>query len=129
MQKEVYSIFYCCKELDYLLRDCQFILRTDHDNLRFIHDSSKNMIIRWFLALQELDFLLKHIAGVKNIIADALSRLCANYMKDLPKVFTSEDMYVSALFQDFKIPDDKYELIAKVHNTFAGHHGVDRTIK
>ena len=87
------------------------------------------MIIRWFLALQELDFLLEHIAGVKNIIADALSRLCANYMKDLPKEFTSEDIYVSALFQDFKIPDDKYELIAKVHNTLAGHHGVDRTIK
>jgi hypothetical protein len=69
---------------------------------------------------------LEHIAGVKNIIE--AGRLCANYMKDLPKEFTSEDIYVSALFQDFKIPDDKYELIAKVHNTLAGHHGVDRTI-
>jgi transposase InsO family protein len=129
IQKEAYSIFYCCKELDYLLRDRQFILRTDHDNLRFIHDSSNSMVIRWFLALQELDFLLEHIAGVKNIIADALSRLCANYMKDLPKEFTSEDIYISALFHDFKIPDDKYELIARVHNSLAGHHGVDRTIK
>jgi transposase InsO family protein len=129
IQKEAYSIYYCCKELDYLLRDRQFILRTDHDNLRFIHDSSNNMIIRWFLALMELDFILEHIAGVKNIIADALSRLCANYMLDMPKEYTPEDIYVSAIFTEFKIPDDKYERISKVHNTLAGHHGVERTIK
>ena len=77
------------------------------------------MIIRWFLALMELDFILEHIAGVKNIIADALSRLCANYMLDMPKEYTPEDIYVSAIFTEFKIPDDKYELISKVHNTIA----------
>jgi hypothetical protein len=38
------------------------------------------MVIRWFMALQELDFLLEHIAGVKNIVADVLSRLCANFI-------------------------------------------------
>jgi transposase InsO family protein len=129
IQKEAYSIYYCCKELDYLLRDRPFILRTDHDNLRFIHDSSNQMIIRWFMALMELEFILEHIAGVKNIIADALSRLCANYMQDLPREFSKEDIYVSTLFPDFKIPEDKYLLIAHVHNSLAGHHGVERTIK
>jgi hypothetical protein len=129
IQKEAYSIYYCCKELDYLIRDRPFILRTDHDNLRFIHDSSNQMIIRWFMALMELDFILEHIAGVKNIIADALSRLCANYMQDLPREFSQDDIYVSTLFPDFKIPEDKYLLITRVHNSLAGHHGVDRTIK
>jgi hypothetical protein len=60
-------------------------LRTDHNNLRFTHDSSNQMIICWFIALMELDFILEHIAGIKNIIADALSRLCANYMQDLSR--------------------------------------------
>jgi hypothetical protein len=129
IQKEAYSIYYCCKELDYLLRDRPFILRTDHDNLRFIHDSSNQMIIRWFMALMELDFILEHIAGVKNIIADALSRLCANYMLDYPREFSQDDIYVSTLFPGFKIPEDKYLLIARVHNSLAGHHGVERTIK
>jgi hypothetical protein len=55
IQKEAKSIFYCCKELDYLLRDRPFILRTDHDKLRFIYDSSNQMIIRWFMALMKLD--------------------------------------------------------------------------
>jgi hypothetical protein len=56
---------------------------------------------KWFVALQELDFILEHIAGVKNIIPDMLSLLCANYMKDYPKEFSSDDIYVSALFPDF----------------------------
>jgi transposase InsO family protein len=129
LQKEAYSIFYCCKELDYLLRDRQFVLRTDHNNLRFIHDSSNNMVIRWFMALQELDFLLEHIAGIKNFIADALSRLCANYMKKLPKEFSADDIYISAILPVFTIPVDKYALLTKVHNSVAGHHGVERTIK
>jgi transposase InsO family protein len=129
IQKEAYSIFYCCKELDYLLRDRQFILRTDHDNLRFIHDSSNLMIIRWFMALQELDFILEHIAGVKNVVADAMSRLCANYMKDLPKDFSGDDIYIASVLPDFQIPADKYDRITKVHNSLAGHHGVDRTVK
>ena len=129
LQKEAYSIYFCCKELDYLIRDRQFILRTDHDNLRFIHESSNQMVIRWFMALQELDFILEHIAGVKNIIADMLSRLCANYMKELPKEFSTDDIYVSVLFPDFKIPEEKRELIARVHNSLAGHHGVERTVK
>jgi hypothetical protein len=87
-----------------LIRDRQFILKTDHNNLRFIHDASNQMVVCWFLALQELDFILEHIAGVKNIIAYIISPLCANYMKDYPKSFSSDDIYVSALFPDFKIP-------------------------
>jgi hypothetical protein len=104
LQKEAYFVYYCCKELDFMIRDRQFILKTDHNNLRFIHDSSNQMVVHWFMALQELDFILKHIAGVKIIIADMLSRLCANYMKDYPKEFSSDDIYVSALFPDFKSP-------------------------
>lgn len=129
LQKEAYSIFFCCKELDYLIRDRQFVLRTDHNNLRFIHDSSNNMVIRWFMALQELDFLLEHIAGVKNIVADVLSRLCANFMKNLPHEYSRDDMFVSAILPGFKIPADKHALISRVHNSLAGHHGVDRTVK
>jgi hypothetical protein len=87
------------------------------------------MVIRWFMALQELDFLLEHIAGVKNIVADALSHLCANYMKTLPKEFSADNIFISAILPDFNIPIDKYALISKVHNSLAGHHGVDRTVK
>ena len=76
IQKEAYGIFYTCKELDSILRDRQFVLRTDHKNLLFIAEDSNPMIIRWYMALQELDFKLEHLPGSKNEIADSFSRLC-----------------------------------------------------
>jgi transposase InsO family protein len=81
------------------------------------------------MALQELDFILEHIAGVKNVVADAMSRLCANYMKNLPKDFSGDDIYIASVLPDFQILADKYARITKVHNSLAGHHGVDRTVK
>ena len=32
IQKEAYFIFYCCQQLDYLIRDRKFTIHTDHMN-------------------------------------------------------------------------------------------------
>jgi RNase H-like domain found in reverse transcriptase len=56
IQKEAYAIFFCCTHLDNLLRDRKFTILTDHKNLTFIKQASNPMIVRWHLALQELDF-------------------------------------------------------------------------
>ena len=59
IQKEAYGIFFTCRELNPLLRDRHFILRTDHKNLLFLHESFNAMIQRWFMSLLELDFTLE----------------------------------------------------------------------
>ena len=43
------------------------------------------MVVRWKLALMEYDFDIEHKAGVKNVVADLLSRLVENHMKDHPE--------------------------------------------
>ena len=50
------------------------------------------MVVRWHLALQELDFTIEYIKGAENTIADAMSRLCVNNTP--PK---SETVYMSAI--------------------------------
>lgn len=53
----------------------KFSIFSDHDALR--HDdkpSHSAKINRWKLHLSEYDFVIKHIAGVDNVVADALSR-------------------------------------------------------
>ena len=40
------------------------------------------MVNRWKTALGSYDFAVKHIQGVKNIVADYLSRLVKNHMLD-----------------------------------------------
>ena len=36
IQKEAYAIFYCCQQLDYLIRDRKLTIHTDHINLTFV---------------------------------------------------------------------------------------------
>ena len=129
IQKEAYGIFYSCKELDPLLRDRHFTLGTDHKNLLYIKESSNPMIVRWYMAIQELDYTQMYIKGTNNPIADGFSRLCANRMVEFPKEYTADDIFVSAMLTDLVIPNDKHQLIKTVHNSLVGHHGVDRTIK
>ena len=49
----------------------------------FLKTDSNAMVIRWWMAIQELDFKTKFTAGTTNSIADALSRLCINRMKSI----------------------------------------------
>ena len=76
--------------------------------------------MRWKLLIQQFDFYLEHIPGKLNSVADAMSRLC-------PMDSGCTDPNIVCLHADFKVPKDKYKLIAKVHNSTVGHHGVDRT--
>jgi endogenous inhibitor of DNA gyrase (YacG/DUF329 family) len=81
------------------------------------------------MAMQELDFTIKHIAGIKNLVADWLLRLCINRMQEFPKEYEPEKFFLSAIMRDYQIPLDKRTLINQVHNTLSGHHGVQRTMK
>ena len=80
IQKEAYAIFYACTKLNRLIRDRKFTILTDHANLQFLKNDSNQMVMRWWLSIQELDYTLRFVPGVENIIADALSRLCPNLL-------------------------------------------------
>jgi hypothetical protein len=82
IQKEAYAIYYCITKLEYLLRDRTFCLMTDHANLVYINKSINAMVQRWKVSLGSYDFVVKHIQGVRNVVADLLSRLVANHMLD-----------------------------------------------
>ena len=76
IQQEGYAIYFSITQWDYLLRDRQFTLRTDHDNLTMLKVDSNVKVQRWMLALQAYDFKVEHIKGIHNVVADGLSRLC-----------------------------------------------------
>jgi hypothetical protein len=66
------------KELQYLLGDTHFTVRTDHKNLTYIRDSGKRKAVDWKLELQEFNYDIEHIEGKANIAADYFSRHCAD---------------------------------------------------
>jgi transposase InsO family protein len=123
IQKEAYAIYFCCTALDKQLRDRKFTILTDHKNLTFIKQGSNPMVVRWHLALQELDFTLEYVKGVENTIADAMSRLCINNTPPKPEI-----AILSAINGTYILSDNAHELIEKCHNKINGHGGVKRTM-
>ena len=96
------------------------MLRTDHKNLVYINQEGSQKVRRWKLAIQEYNFDIEHIPGEENIAADAFSRLCLRERH--PAEFNlGEDE--SALSEEVK------RNIRKVHNSVAGHNGVEKTLQ
>ncbi len=118
-EKEAYAIYYAFHELEYLIHDRKFTLRTDHANLTFIKDSGSEKVRRWKLYIQDYNFDIEHIKGEHNIVADAFSRLVEE---------PSDPDHLLNLTQDSIIPQPIYKAIGKCHNSIVGHHGVQRTV-
>ena len=55
-------------------------------NILHLKEDPNPVIVRWAVALSELDCTLGFIAGTNNIIADFMSRLCDNNMLETPSV-------------------------------------------
>ena len=61
--------------LEHLILDKKFVLRTDSKILSKMNTEHKEKIKRWKIAIQHYNFDLQHILGKYNVEADALSRL------------------------------------------------------
>ena len=60
----------------YLHSEKPFLFLTDHDSLKY-HKTMPNLsgrLARWIEKLAEFNYTVMHIAGTKNIVADAISR-------------------------------------------------------
>jgi len=76
-EKEFFALVECCRHWrHYLHNEHPFKLLTDHDSLKY-HKTMPNIsgkIARWIEKMSEHDYTIDFIPGVKNIVADALSR-------------------------------------------------------
>ncbi len=74
---------------------------------------------RWKLAIQEYNFDIEHIAGEENIAADAFSRLC--HRENSAEFNLGVD--------ETPLPEEVKRKIRGVHNSIAGHNGVEKTLQ
>jgi hypothetical protein len=118
IQKEAYSIFYALRTLKAILRDRHFTLQTDNRGLRFMRTDANPMVYRWLVDTQEYDYAFEDILGINNPVADGFSRLVENNMP-----------VIASLLPPEPIPEYLQILIGKVHNSFSGHHGLERTLR
>jgi len=119
-EREAYAIHASVKKFEHLLLGRKFKIHTDHKSLIYINDTGSPKVIRWKLALQQFDYTVDHIKGTDNVVADYLSRHVFAHEQN-------EDINLLLLYEQ-EIPKDKFKVIQQVHNSTAGHHGVERTL-
>ncbi|KAI2658155.1 Transposon Ty3-I Gag-Pol polyprotein [Labeo rohita] len=81
VEKEALAIKWAVLELRYYLLGRRFTLVTDHAPLQWMARAKNTnaRVTRWFLALQDFHFVIKHRAGATNSNADGLSRIWAAF--------------------------------------------------
>jgi len=152
-EKEMYATYFTLVKAEHLLKDRPFTLRTDHKNLTLIRSTGSDKVYRWDLYMQEFPMTKEYLDGDSNIAADACSRLCP--VEDSPErkshflttieedyspyemlssITQSPDTFLSDSLSALNDPitrlsNDTYRAISNVHNSVAGHHGVDKTLR
>jgi hypothetical protein len=122
IEKEGFGCYHGIKSNDYLLRGKEFILETDHNNLVWIKTSEVPKIIRWRVYMQSFNFLIRHIRGTLNTIADYLSRMHTN-----PSTHTLNAIAEGGEEEDGHMSTTYVDLLRKVHGGRNGHWGVRQT--
>ena len=91
LEKEMLAAIWAIQQHRHLLYGNHFVLMSDNSALKFLLNSThpKNARHgRWISQLQQFDFTVKHIAGNKNAIADALSRNTSDYDANIARLNT-----------------------------------------
>lgn len=99
-EQEFLALLDCCSYWRHYLHGRRFTLLSDHDSLKY-HKSMPQLtgrLARWIEKMAEFDYDIQHIAGVKNVVADALSRRAD--LKDDPTPPRAERMAAAAHVDD-----------------------------
>ena len=77
LTKEAYAIYMSIKKLAYYLEDADITLRSDHLPLRkFLTKNTLNSKVNnWAIKISPFHITFKYIKGIKNTLADTISRL------------------------------------------------------
>jgi len=123
VEQEADAIFYCVLGVAHFVLGHRFTIQTDHRNLLYMEKAQAPKLIRWRLRLQEFDYVIEHIRGPENEVADVLSRLHLAEGSDSVVNSVSNSMVCALEVGDLN------EVIKEFHGGVMGHRGVHATLK
>ena len=77
LTKEAYAIYMSIKKLAYYLEDADITLRSDHLPLKkfLVKNTLNSKVNNWAIEISPFRITFKYIKGIKNTLADTMSRL------------------------------------------------------
>ena len=74
-EREGYGQKFVFERFHQLLEGLPIVIETDHKNHLFMHNAVSMKVQRWRLYMQQFNYEIRHLEGVKNEIADGMSRI------------------------------------------------------
>lgn len=99
-KREAYAIFHAVNSFDYYLRGKEFVVETDHRNLQWMETSIVPIICRWRALLQSYQFLVRHIPGSQNKVADWLSRPPVEVVEGAVRQLDHSDVTLDSILRE-----------------------------
>ena len=136
IEQECYAIYFAILTFAYFLYGNVFTIETDHNNLRWMEQSKVPKIMRWCAYLQSFQFLVRHIPGKQNVVADYLSRFMYLFRplnldsaegEEEVEQLSSQILAVMAEQQHEVELDGVTKIFKACHNSRVGHFGGRRT--
>ena len=77
LTKEAYAMYMSIKKLSFYLTDAEITLRSDHLPLKkfLLRNTLNSKVNNWAVELETFNIKFEHISGMKNTLADMLSRI------------------------------------------------------
>jgi hypothetical protein len=110
--KEFYAIIQALKKWRHYLIPKEFVLYSDNHALQFVTQQEKlnQRHVKWVEYMQNFTFVIKHISGTANKVANALSRKCLLMQEFKVRTLGFDDLRdMYADDQDFKEAYREYE--------------------
>ncbi|GBG90849.1 hypothetical protein CBR_g51355 [Chara braunii] len=114
-EKELYAVYKALTHWRHYLLGRFFILRTDHQTLRWMRTQSvlSNALKRWIEVIEQYDFEPQYIKGEYNKVADALSRR-PDFSGALITEFGLEDNVTQSLVEAYREDPFMSEIIRRL---------------
>lgn len=133
IEMEAYAIVKAVKTFEPFLQAVPFTVHCDHRNLQYLSKSTSSKLQRWRLTLAEFDFVIKHIPGLDNVAADALSRLFSDSSSppapQVNCVQSAQRGTAPVSDQTVSFSEISDDVLRTVHNSVTGHFGIDETCR
>ncbi|MCO5557160.1 hypothetical protein L7F22_010719 [Adiantum nelumboides] len=110
-EKELLAVLHALDSWKHYLLETPFILRTDHQSLKYFMTQTKLSYkqMRWANFLSRFNFHIAHIAGKHNQVADALSR---RPKVNAVSIATHNDL--SSMIDEYAIDSDFKDVISTI---------------
>jgi transposase InsO family protein len=126
-EQELLSIVETLKEFRNILFGQKIVVHTDHMNIVYGKLGDNQRIVRWRLLLEEFGPEYVHIAGKDNVVADALSRLEADFEDGSESEAKNTDNHILCAVAMANVEIDDYTPIPDARDNHEMAHAFGET--